>query len=569
MSYSIKENDQQVIENLCSEFKLSPVLAKILVNRKLIKPEQVRQFLNADVSHIHSPFLLKDMDKAVERLVVAVQENQKICIYGDYDVDGAMSTTLLVSFFEELKIQVSYYIPNRLREGYSLNIDALKKIKADKNDIVITVDNGIMAHDPIRWAHENNLDVIVTDHHQVGKDLPVALAIVNPQRKDCDYPFKGICGAGVAFKLMMGLRQRLRELDYFKKMKEPNLKSYFDLLAVATVCDVVPLIDENRYFVTEGLKRLQHTKRVGLKALKMVCEVGQREITAGDLGFKLGPRINACGRLEDASLGVSMLLATNEETAFEKAKMLDHLNTERREMELNIVKEAKEQIESKLLHKTQLGLVIADQNWHEGVVGIVASRIVDTYKRPTIVLSLKEDKTLKGSGRSVSKVSLITALKECESLLEKYGGHEAAAGMSLKLENLEAFKTAFDVAVKKQMQFEDIKDLILVDDVLKDSEINQLLMDELKKLEPHGMGNAKPVFALSKSRVKTKRLVGQKHLKLQVELPHQVIDAIAFNQGEQADEIGNQVDLVFGLETNYFRDRANLQLVVKKIINNK
>ena len=293
-SWKIREADQMLISTLSRELGVSEITARVLVNRKITSLEVAQNFLNAQATHVHNPFLLKDMDVAVDRLIHAIFNRERICIYGDYDVDGATATSLLIWFFRDIGFEAQFYIPNRLSEGYSLNYKALEKLAEKKVDLIITVDNGIMAHAEAQFARKLGMDLIITDHHQVADSLPEAVAVVNPQRKDCVYPFKGICGAGVAFKLVMALRQKLRDRGFFEKSREPNIKKYLDLLSVATVCDVMPLVDENRYFVIEGLKVLATTDRPGLRALLKICECNQNPSDV-DLGFRLGSRINACG----------------------------------------------------------------------------------------------------------------------------------------------------------------------------------------------------------------------------------------------------------------------------------
>jgi single-stranded-DNA-specific exonuclease len=432
--------------------------------------------------------------------------------------------------------------------------------------LIITVDNGVSSHAAVDRANVLGIDVIVTDHHQITQRLPKACAVINPHRRDSQYPFKEISGAGVAFKFMMGMRKALRESGYFKGGNGPHLKQYVDLVALATVCDVVPLLDENRYFVKEGLKTLAHTRQVGLAALIKVCGIAGRTPTVTDLGFRLGPRLNACGRLEGADLGVTLLTTTDPKQAEKIAQELDRLNQERQAVEKDIVQAVFEQIEKSANLRTTLGLVVFDPDWHEGVVGIVASRVVEKYRRPTFVLSRAENGFVKGSGRSVSSVNLIHAVAQCSDLLEKYGGHEMAAGISLKEENLKAFTNAFDQAVKRQMSFEDLKSVVPVDDVLETSQINEDLMKELSLLEPYGLGNPRPVFVSGELAVRSKRVVGQNHLKMFVGDAYKAFDAIAFDQGDRLDALGTTTRLLFQLEKNSYQNVERIQMNVRGIV---
>lgn len=562
-SWQLRQADAALVATLAAELGVSKTTARILVGRKLATPEAAKLFLDMTVASIHKPALLKDMDLAVTRIVKAINAKEKICIYGDYDVDGAVATSLLIIFFRDLGLSVDFYIPNRLVEGYSLNKVALDRLKARGTELIITVDNGIMAVSEVGYASELGIDVVITDHHQVGPALPKATAVVNPQRKDCTYPFKGICGAGVAYKLMLGLRQALRESGYFATRVEPNLKQYLDLLCIPTVCDVVPLVDENRILVKEGLKHLSRTKRPGLKALLKVCALENRDVTAYDLGFKFGPRINACGRLEDASLGVKLLVSEDENEALALAKRLDALNRERRDLEQTITAEALAKIAKEADLETALGIVLYEPSWHIGVVGIVASRLVDKLKRPVFVLADSENGYVKGSGRSVAGVSLISALNTCQNDLKIYGGHEAAAGVTLEPARVSHFAHNFDAAIKSQMTREQLLRPTLIDDELAPESITDKLVHELGLLEPFGMGNAKPVFAASGMKIHAKKIVGESHLKLKVGDDKMVFDAIAFNKSEDYAKLTGQTGLVFGLEMNEFNNVANIQLVVK------
>lgn len=559
-------NIQNTIAELANQLKISTVTAQILVNRNITTVEQAQRFLNTEVSHVHAPQLFADMDKAVHRTIQAINQKEPICIFGDYDVDGAVSTSLMVLFFREIEYPVEFYIPNRLTEGYSLNTNAIDKLAQQGIKLIITVDNGITAHTAIQHASSKNIDTIVTDHHQVATTLPPAFAIINPQRPDCPYPFKGICGAGVAYKFLLALRQALRDNGYFKNRPEPNLKQHLDLLAIATVADMVPLKDENRYFVKEGLKHLARTSKPGLKALLKVSGTGNK-ISAYDLGFRLGPRINACGRLEDASLGVRLLTGTNTSQTLELATCLDQLNSDRRQIEQTISEQALAKIVSDFSPDNDAGVVVYDPEWHLGVVGIVASRLVEKINRPVFVLCQTEDGKIKGSGRSVPKVNLIKALQECQDLFVAYGGHEAAAGVTLLPENRKIFSVRFNEAIKRQLLPKDFKRSVRIDAELKSDDINFQLLNELEQLEPFGMGNAKPVFASNHLAIQSKRIVGEKHLKLTLTLDNQCFDAIAFGKADEFNKLSSSTNLLYGLEINEFNNRRSIQMVVRDFLN--
>lgn len=562
----IKNPDPQRVNELARALNISPTTARVLLNRRIDSIDIAQKFFNAQVSHVHDPWLFADMDKAVHRTLTAVGNGEKICVYGDYDVDGATSTSLLILFFRELGLNIDFYIPNRLTEGYSLNTQAIDILSLRGVKLIITVDNGIMAHKQVRHANTKNIDVIITDHHQVGETLPEALAIVNPQRKDCPYPFKGICGAGVAYKFLIALRQKLRENGFFKLRPEPNLKHYLDLLAIATVADMVPLRDENRFFVKEGLKHLAQTERPGLKALLKVANL-KNTISSFDLGFRLGPRINACGRLEDASLGVHLLTSQDETEATKLATCLDQLNRERRSIEQNITEEAISKILTTFSPSTDAGIVVFEPTWHLGVVGIVASRIVERLHRPVFVLCQTENGEIKGSGRSVQGINLVAALHQCADLLLAFGGHEAAAGATLSAKNREKFVTRFNQAIAAQKPASEMQKTVSADAELSLNDISFELLSELERLEPFGMGNSKPLFVSRGLEIRQKRVVGDNHLKLTLCRQDKLIDAIAFGKATEFAKLTQAVDLLYGLEINKFNNRQSIQMVVKDFIN--
>lgn len=561
-NWQLRESDEKKVTALSESLGISKITARVLINRNIHTEEVAKKFLNTTSAHVHDPFLLKDMDRACERIIAAIKTKQKITIYGDYDVDGSVSTALCLNFFRDIDFEVDFYIPHRLSEGYSLNKKALDKLIEQKTDLIITVDNGIMAHEAITHANHLGLTVIVTDHHQVGDTLPPAFAVINPQRPDCPYPFKGICGAGVTFKLILALRQRLREKGFFAQRLEPNLKNYLDLLAIPTVCDVVPLIDENRYFVKEGLKHLMRTKRPGLRALLEVSGI-KNKITATDLGFRIGPRLNACGRLEDASLGVKLLIAENFDEAKKSAHLLDQLNTERKNIEAEITQTAHAKIK---INPEQKSLVVFDSDWHLGVVGIVASRLVDRYFKPSFVLCRTDKGIIKGSGRSIPGVNLVKALQDCRDVLTAFGGHEAAAGVTLTEENIPLFQKKFEEAIAKQIQNDNQQKKIWVDSPLTLTDINFNLLHELEQLEPFGMGNPKPVFVSEEVTVSNKRIVGDKHVKLKLHQDQIEVAAIAFNKGEHFEKLQGKIGLLFGLDVNHFNGSDEIQMVVKEFL---
>lgn len=562
--FHLKPVADDLVTKLSEGLGVTRVMARVLAARGFSDLAQAQNFLQAPVASLLDPFLLRDMDIAVTRLGAAIRNQEKICIYGDYDVDGAVSTALLLRFLRALGADVFFTIPNRVREGYSLNEPALLRVAAQGAKIVITVDNGITAHAGVRLARELGMEVIITDHHQVGETLPEALAVMDPQRPDCTYPFKGICGAGVTFKLMMALRQALRREGFFTSHAEPNLRHELDILSIATVCDCMPLVAENRTIVREGLQMLASTRKVGLRALLEVSGITDK-LTSRDLGFKLGPRLNACGRLDDASLGVRLLLTDDPHEAEMLARQLDSLNQERQVIEKEMVAEALATTGDKF--KNRSGIVLYEPSWHIGVLGIVASRIAELFHKPTFVLARAENGMVKGSGRAAGVINLVAALSRCGSCLTSFGGHEAAAGVTLAENQVESFCQGFDLACHEILKGESAKPAVSVDGMLSSSEISHKLCEELGLLEPCGIGNSRPLFATREPiPVLSRRVVGQDHLKLSLGGAPQALDAIAFRQASALEQVKNGLSAIFGIEKNRFRERETIQLVIHEIL---
>lgn len=550
------------IKNLSSVLGVSNLVSQLLINRGLDNPDLALPFLNLGLKDLPSPFLMKDMDRAVDRVLLAMEKKEKVVIYGDYDVDGTTATSLLTLFFEEIGFPVSFTIPDRMKEGYSLNEGALVRLKESGTQLLVTVDNGISAFKEAAAAARLGLDLIITDHHQVPAKMPQALAVLNPHRPDDTFPAKEICGTGVAFYLMMGIRQKLREQGYFKSRPEPHLRKYLDLVALATVADVVPLTGINRVFVREGLEVMKRSQWVGLEALKKVAGI-EGEVDASHLGFRLGPRVNACGRLALAATGVMLLTSKNREEAEKLAQELDNANRERQEIEREIVKEALAQLETDPQAQDRMAHVLYSPKWHPGVIGIVASRIVEKTHRPTLMLG-SDGVFLKGSARSVGGLNLVEALGECKSLLVKYGGHQAAAGVTMEAVHLKEFQDLFEKVVRSRLSVEQCQPMLAIDAELSVADISERMMDEISKLKPFGQSNPEPVFCLRAVRTQAAKIVGKNHLKFSVTHP-EPLNAIAFGYGEHLNKISNSIDLAFNLETNEFRGRKSLVLHIKDI----
>lgn len=551
--------DAELAKHLQGQLGISSVLSLLLVQRNIHEVEAAERFLQPSLAQLPDPQLMLGMDKAVSRLVRAIRDREKVVIYGDYDVDGTTSTAMLSEFFQDLGAEVDHYIPHRIQEGYSLNAGALRKIRESGAKIVVTVDNGISAVSEALVAKELGLDLIVTDHHELPPKLPEAYAIINPKQAGDEFPGKELAGVGVAFYLLIALRKALRENGLLSD-REPNLRRYLDLVAVGTVADMAPLVGVNRILVREGLKVLSRTERPGLKALKEVAGV-DGEVGADQVGFRLGPRINAVGRLDDAGFGVRLLLARGEKEAMELARRLDQANAERQELEDEISREACAMVEAGKLHEKRRSLVLFQENWHPGVIGIVASRLVEKYYLPSIVLSRDKD-GLKGSARSIRKLNLVETLRECGEYLTKFGGHFYAAGLSLNREHLDSFSSAFDAAIRAKLVGEDFLPSLKVDVPAKLATIDPALLEEIRRLEPFGLGNPEPVLLLSGLKVRESRIVGEKHLKLRVGEGKSSFGAIGFRLAEKMPALDAEIDVACVPGWNEWNGSKNIQLRV-------
>ncbi|MDX1387182.1 MAG: single-stranded-DNA-specific exonuclease RecJ [bacterium] len=553
----LTQPDLNNAQRIAQEFKISPLLAQVLLNRRLQSHEEILSFLQPSLAQLPDPSLMKDMDQATRRLVQAIAAGEIITIYGDYDVDGTTATVLLLNFLQAVGAKVDYYIPHRMKEGYSLNCEALDQLAAKGTKVLITVDKGISAVAEARHARDLGMDLIITDHHEVPPELPVASAILNPKQKDDTFPGKELAGVGVAYYLIIGLRRALRDAGRLPD-REPNLRQALDLVAVGTIADLAPLKGLNRVLVREGLKVLSRTQRTGLQALKNVAGISE-EVRADQVAFQIGPRINAAGRLQDASLGVQLLLTEDEGEARRLAEQLDRANVSRREMEDQICEEATHIIDHQGYREKYRSLVLFHEKWHSGVIGIVASRLVERFHLPTILLTADE-KGLKGSARSIKNFNLVAGLRECASLLTKFGGHAYAAGLSLKEENLEKFREAFDGVVRSQLQEKDFQPFLQMDVESSLGEIDPEFLDQLSRLEPFGLGNPPPLFLLRRAQVRDSRIVGEKHLRMRVGQGQRVLGAIGFRLGAKQPEAQSQVDLAFIPEWNEWNGNKNIQL---------
>jgi single-stranded-DNA-specific exonuclease len=503
------------------------------------------------------------MGKAVARLAAAVHAGEKVCVYGDYDVDGVTAVALLIDFFRVIGLDNTfYYIPRRLEEGYGLSAEGVANVAAQEARIILTVDCGINSVAEAKLCSYLGIDLIITDHHMPGEIIPPAFAVINPLEPGSPFPFKYLAGVGVAYNLMIALRARLREEGYFAGRDEPNLRAYLDLVALGTVADIVPLVDENRIFVKYGLREMTTSRRIGVQALKEVSGVNG-EVSCGAVGFRLAPRLNAAGRLEDAALGVELLLCGDRQRAKAMAAELDASNSERQALEQAILRDALAMVKNTPLLSQRRSIVLASEEWHPGVIGIVASRIVDLFHRPTILIAL-QDGNGRGSGRSIPSFHLHDALNACSEHLLKFGGHKYAAGLSIEESTLTAFIESFDEMASGLLSPDDLIPELMIDAVLQPEEISYELAEAIGALAPFGMGNPEPVFMLEKARVADCRVIKERHLKLRLTAGEQNLDAIGFNLAEGRD-LPEDVTLAFSLRINDGNGRKSVQLRVKDI----
>lgn len=555
--WQIYETDEEKVQELIEKFHLNPLLATILVNRNIMEKHKLEIFLKPTRKDFHNPFNMPDMDKAVRRILQAIERKEKIIIYGDYDADGITSITVLKSFLKDLGKKVAYYIPNRLEEGYGLNKPAIKQIAQEGYDLMITVDCGISAVEEIKYANELGIETIVTDHHEVGEELPKAMAVVDAKRKDNTYPCRDLAGVGVVFKLIQALSIKL-------ELKEESYLKYLDIVCIGTISDIVPLVDENRVIAKLGLMLVNQTRNLGLKSL--LLSSGYKKIDSSCISFGVAPRINACGRMGHAEEALKLFLSTDINEVQELTKKLNAYNMKRQETEKRIYEEAINQIEESKLNENNT-IVVAGENWHHGVIGIVASKITDMYFKPSILLCYDGEEA-KGSGRSIPGFDLHQALMQCLKSIEKFGGHSMAIGITIKKNKLEEFNQSLE-KVAQEEHIEEILPIIQIDAKISLNELNKAMVESLRELEPFGEGNKTPVFAIKNLKIDSIRALTEgKHLKLTLKEGNNIVNAIGFNMGYLAEEykIGDKVDVVGVLEVNTFNGVDSLQINLKDIM---
>lgn len=547
--------DNEKVEELVKKRHITNLLASVLVNRGIIDGEKINVFLNPTRKDFYNPFLMPDMEIAVKRIVKAIENKEKIMIYGDYDADGITSITVLKKYLNEIGLKTGEYIPNRLNEGYGLNKDAISKIYNDGYKLMITVDCGISGLEEVDYANSLGMEIIITDHHEPAEKLPEAIAVIDAKRKDNKYPFNQLAGVGVVFKLIQAISTEL-------KLEEKEYLKYLDLVCIGTISDIVPLVDENRVIAKLGLKLIEKTKNIGLKTLLNIADL--KKIDSNAISFGVAPRINACGRMGFQEEALQLFLTEDSGEATKIAKRLVQFNQERQAKEKQIFEEVIEKIEKD--DKDKKCIVLAEENWHHGVIGIVASKITEIYYKPSILICLEGDKG-KGSGRSVPGFDLYTALTKCSDYIEKFGGHSMAIGITIKKENFEKLKEA----IEKYAQESNISDIMPIINIDKEINLKNINIEEVKSLEllePFGEGNKMPLFLLRNLKIDSIRaLSGGKHLKLTLKQDNNIVDAIGFNMGDLSKEylLGDKVDVVGTIEINSFGNKENIQINLKDI----
>jgi single-stranded-DNA-specific exonuclease len=564
-AWKINENGHaDFIRQLTEELKVSPVISTLLVQRGITNFDQAKVFFRPDISQLYDPFLMDDMEKAVSRLEKAIKNKEKILVYGDYDVDGTTSVAMVFSFLKKFCDTVDYYIPDRYAEGYGVSFRGIDHAIQHGFSLIIALDCGIKAVDKVAYARKNNIDFIICDHHTPGELLPDAVAVLDPERHDSGYPFKYLSGCGVGFKMLQAFALR-------NNIPFEEIAVYLDLLAVSIASDIVPVVDENRILACYGLKKLNENPCMGLKAIITVAGLEEKNITLDDIVFKIGPRINAAGRIESGKQAVELLVSVTTEEARLHCDKIDIHNQTRRNIDKTITEEALQEIVAQS-DKYKYTTVLYNPLWHKGVVGIVASRLIENYYRPTIVLT-EWNGFATGSARSIPGFDLYKAISECADLMESFGGHMYAAGITLKLENVQKFRDRFEEVVKNSITPDLMVSQVEIDAELNFKDITPKFFRVLKQFEPFGPENMNPVFfAENVSDNGYARVVGadEEHLQLgliQEEMPFNVIRAIAFNQAQHLRKIknGSSFDIAFTLVENNFRGNTTIQLNIKDI----
>lgn len=555
---------------IASKLKISHLLAQVLINRGIIDITSARNFLQPQIAALGDPSLLPDIEKASVRINEAVRKKEKIVIYGDYDVDGLSATALMYRCLKLIGAQVSYYIPERLEEGYGLNADAIKKLKEGGADVILTVDCGINACREADVARSFGIDLIITDHHQPGQEIPNAFAVVNPKLKTSPCAFKHFSGVGIAFKLAWAIGQHFSPLKKVSAEFKDFLLNAVGLVALGTIADVVPLLGENRILTKYGLSALQYTEIPGLRALLDIADLSDTNLDAFHVGYRLGPRLNAPGRVGNAGIVVEMLTTTCSERAVEIANFLDRENKRRQDIQVDIMVSARKKVLNEINLDETTAIVLADQAWHPGIIGIIASKIVEEFNRPTVMIAIAED-IGHGSARSIPSFHILEALEYCKGKLLSVGGHAQAAGLKIHPDNIDEFRLMLNSTTAQRLSKTDLVPILNIDAEVTLSMLSKALVAELARLSPYGEGNPLPLFAAMNVKVVGQpRRIGSKgqHLSFYVKQGDVAIRAVAFGMGEQFERLkqnGKTCSLAFAVKINNWMDGENLELEVKDI----
>ena len=555
-AWKVYPEQPDLVAAVMARHNLPRLVARILLNRGLTAPDDILAFLDPSLERLNPPFELPDLEAAAARLGRAVRQGEPVAVYGDYDADGITATAMLHQFLRELGLDCIAYIPNRLTQGYGLKVEALKELSAQAR-LIVTVDCGISDAEEVAWAKAQGLEVIITDHHEIPPELPDALAVVNPKRLGHAYPFGDLAGVGVALLLALGVRADLRAEGWFSQRREPNLRSYLDLVALGTAADVVPLVGENRILVRQGLKVLQESRRPGIIALKEVTQLEGKPISYQNVVFQLAPRLNAAGRMGQARCALELLLSDDLAQARVQARYLHNLNRQRQALEEEVLKQARAMIRRQGLSARPV-LLLAGEDWHPGVIGIVAARLAEEYQRPAALVSLKNGLG-RGSARSVEGFHLFKGLTSCRQALHKYGGHAAAAGFEVAVDQLPALQDLLDQAFHDQVGPEAPRPTLKVDAQAELPDLDRAFNRHLETLRPFGPGNPAPVIVCLGVECLGSRVVNQRHLKVQLAQGGNVLEAIAFDMAAHHPLTGT-LDVALGTRISNYQGRTSLDL---------
>ena len=559
---------QAAIDKLSKDINVNATLANMLINRGVENFDQAKDYFRPSLNQLHDPFLMKDMDAAVLRIAKAVKNEEHILVYGDYDVDGTTAVALMYGFLKGFYPNVNFYIPDRYKEGYGISEQGVRYAAESGFSLIIALDCGIKSMDKVELASALGVDFIICDHHTPGDELPKAVAVLDPKRQDCNYPYKELSGCGLGFKLIQAYAKA-------HQLEESSLYTYLDLVVVSIAADIVHITGENRILAYYGLDRINNTPRPGLKALMLLSKI-EKEMQISDIVFKIGPRINASGRLEHAKASVELLIAPNLDEAIERARLVDEVNATRRNFDEHITKEAFEMLALQEEGAQLNATVLFKEDWHKGVIGIVASRCIEKYYRPTIILTESNNKAT-GSARSVVDFDIYEAIAECADLLDKFGGHKYAAGLTMDVKNVPAFQKKFEEVVRSRIKATHLKPVIEMDDVLLLDQINYKFYNIIKQMAPFGPGNSEPIFQIQNVYAEDVTVLKDKHLRIKIMQDGQLTTPVCLGFG-MADRTKDpdlttvnmlrgkmRFDLVVEMRENFFRDKSSLQLYVKDI----